>query len=369
MSTYRWRAQEEHLLRLLLPTNTYREISEQISRRYDAGVAGFPCERSEDAVRRKCDREGWTPENQCNYVAEGSPAQQQLSEIKKIQEKYKAQSVVRNTGIMSEDNHARKILCLSDIHFPLAREDLLEQEIEDHYDADIVVLNGDIIEGYMLSVYEKHRTIALLDEYNCAFSFVERLSLLFENVVIVEGNHDNRGSRYLRSKGIPKEASQIMRPNLLARIANGEKLDATGMLIEKKDFSNVHFQSRDSWYVKIGKTIFMHPQNRGSSKPGWTVMTMGQKLLARYQPDEVDSFVCGHTHQIYQGIFNSRLYIEQGCLCDVMPYLHSPRNSSTKNFMNGYAVIYQDKDGNTDFNKSGYVFLGEALPPKKEIVF
>ena len=63
MTTSRWKAEEELLLRTLLPTNTFVEISEQINRRYKAGLPGFTCERSDDAVRRKCERENWTKEN------------------------------------------------------------------------------------------------------------------------------------------------------------------------------------------------------------------------------------------------------------------------------------------------------------------
>ena len=34
--------------------------------------------------------------------------------------------------------------------------------------------------------------------------------------------------------------------------------------------------------------------------------------------------------------------------------------------MNGYAVIYQDAEGNTDFNKSHTVFLGSQLPQRRK---
>ena len=36
--------------------------------------------------------------------------------------------------------------------------------------------------------------------------------------------------------------------------------------------------------------------------------------------------------------------------------------------MNGYAVIYQDSDGNTNFNLSTPVYLGTHVPVKKEIL-
>jgi predicted phosphodiesterase len=364
MSTYKWRPQEERLLQTLLPTNTYREISEQINRRHDKGIMGFPCERTDEAVRKKCQRESWSAESVTENVVD--PHADRWAQLRQIQDQYQAQGDTRTRGILDASTITTKILSVSDIHFPLAREDLLEEILNEHDDADVVVVNGDLMEGYVFSSFEKNKSIAALDEYRVAFAFIEMLSERFPKVVLVDGNHDIRAARAVRQQGFGKDASQILRPNLMARLANGELLDASGLLVEKKDFSNVHYEPRESWFVKIGKTLFMHPHGRGGSQPGHTVTRVGDKLIRRYQEDEVDSVVCGHTHKIYKGIINGKLYIEQGYLAGVLAYLHSPKSDSRFNYQNGYAVIYQDAEGNTDFNLSGPVYMGESLPPKKE---
>ena len=183
--------------------------------------------------------------------------------------------------------------------------------------------------------------------------------------MLTEGNHDDRAARALKGVGMGKDASQVLRPNLLARIANGERLDATGMLVEKLDFSNVLFEQRESWYVKIGKTLFIHPSTKGSANPGFTVQKWYRKFAQRYTREEFDSIVCGHTHQIYKGIWCSTMLIEQGCLAGLLAYSWKKNAIFDGNSQNGYAVIYQDADGNTDFNLSGPIFVGEMLPPKK----
>ena len=365
MSTYRWRPQEERLVQTLLPTNSYREISEQINRRHDKNIPGFPCERTDEAVRKKCDRESWTSES-CASFEENDLHAIRWNELKEIQEQYKAQQVIRKRGVLDPDSICTKILSVSDIHFPLAREDLLQEILNTHADADIVVVNGDLMEGHIFSTFEKNKSIAALDEYRVAFMFVKMLSERFSKVILVDGNHDIRASRALKQQGFKKEASQILRPNLMARIANGELLDASGLLIDKLDFNNVIYEPRESWFVKVGKTIFMHPHGRGSSYPGYTVTRHGDKLIKRYEENEVDSVVCGHTHKIYKGVINGKLYIEQGYLAGILSYLHSPKSNYLCNYQNGYAVIYQDAEGNTDFNLSGPVYMGESLPPKKK---
>lgn len=283
-----------------------------------------------------------------------------------IEAKYLSGIQRRSKGVLK--NTSTKILSLSDIHFPFARVDLLEKIVKEHSDANIVVLNGDILEGYAFSRYEKHKKVAAIDEYLSAFDFIAYLSKNFPQVILVEGNHDVRVARTLKERGVPSELNQIVNPSVLARIANGEELNRDGSLKKKHEFSNVIFDSNESWYTKVGKTLFIHPYTRGSGKPGETAITMGDKLARRYEESEVDSVVCGHTHRIYKGVVNGRLYIEQGYLGGVLSHLFEPNNDYRNNYLNGYAVIYQDENGNTDFNKSQAVYLGECLPPKKAIV-
>ena len=366
MSVNKWTAEEEHLLKTLRPTNTFAEIANQIQRRVDKQLAGFN-ERTDQAVRRKCERDDITPES-CATHLDTNPVRTTWTQILGLQEEYTERSLIRTVGIVPRDKITTKILSVSDIHFPLAHVPFLREAVTTHSDADVGVVNGDLMEGYVFSSFEKHKRIAALDEYNCAFSFVEYLSKNFPKVVLVDGNHDIRISRSIKSNGFPKEASQILRPNLMARIANGERLDATGMLVEKLDFDNVFYEPRESWYVRVGKTIFVHPHGRGSSKPGFTVERLNKVVFGhRYQPDEYDSIVCGHTHKIYKGVMDSKLLIEQGCFVGLLKYAHDPKLKCLHNGMNGYAVIYQDAEGNTDFNLSGPIFLGEVLPPKKGV--
>jgi predicted phosphodiesterase len=364
MSTQRWTAEEELLLKTLLPTNSFEEIAQQFERRVKADLPGFKTTRSADAVRRKCERENWTATNTQGKTR--LDVDDRWDALAQLNARHAAAAQIRSPGVMKPEQATRKILVLSDIHFPIARTDLLESIVEQHGDAEICVLNGDIIEGYIFSSFPKEKRIAAIDEYNAALHFISILSQKFKHVFLVEGNHDARPTKYLSQKDMTDDVWTVLRPNLLARLANGEVLDRTGMLVEQLDFSNVHFDPNESYYVKIGKAIIFHPSTMGSDKPGWTVTTMGPKIGRRYQDGEVDTYVCGHTHKIFKGVENGKLFIEQGCLAGLLTYFFKPSNASTRHYQNGYCVLYQDKDGNTDFNRSGPVYLGECLPPKKE---
>jgi predicted phosphodiesterase len=317
--------------------------------------------RSSEAIRKKCQRDAINSNSTTDYIDQ---YESRWNTIKQLGEEYKLIAEECTAGIISEVS--RKIITLSDIHFPFAREDDIQQALHDHADADVVVLNGDILDGDVFSTYGGAKRIAALKEYAAAFELVAYCSENFPQVVIVSGNHDRRPAKALARADFQKNASQILRPDLLARIANGERLDQFGEIIELENWDNVIYQAYDSWYVRIGKTVFCHPDAFYGGHPGQTVMKLNNYFSNRLGSDAYDSVVVGHTHRIYKGIIGNKLLIEQGALCARLPYQHKSDLRFT-HAMNGYAVIYQDADGNTDFNMSSSVYLGSQLPPKKEI--
>jgi len=358
----RWNEEEEHLLRLLIPTNSYNEIAEEFSRRHTKGLPGHHTLRTVDAIRRKCSRDNINTESVKNYK---DPFTDRWEYIKSLNKEYKLKAERNDTGIVAKPH--RKILSLSDIHFPWALEDELEAAIEMHSDADIVVLNGDILDGYAFSTYGRAKRVGALKEYISAFELVKTLSERFPHVVIVSGNHDRRPAKTLSRNDFEKEATQILRPDLLARIANGEVLNEYGEIVEILDFDNVIYEQYDSWYVRLGQTIFCHPDAYQGGNPGATVIKLLNYFTKRLGSDKFDSIVVGHTHRIYKGIFFNKMLIEQGAMCARQPYQHKA-DLRFPHAMNGYAVVWQDENGNTDFNSSHVVYLGSELPPKKEVL-
>ena len=354
-----WQPEEEHLLRILIQTRTHAEIFEEFGRRYEKNLPGFTTARSYDAVRKKCSRDNITAETAIEY--DQQQYETRWEKIKQMNEEYMLEAEPVAIGLV--ENPIRKILTISDIHFPFALYDEIQKAIETHSDADVCVLNGDLLDGYVFSTYGKAKRIAALKEYMAAFELVKKCSETFNKVIIVSGNHDRRPARALSRNDFQKEATQVLRPDLLARIANGEMLNGDGELIEKLNFENVIYQKYDSWYVVVGKTIFCHPDAYQAGNPGATVQRIHRYFTNRFM--DYDSIVVGHTHRIYKGVVGNKLLIEQGAMCSRQPYQHKP-NLRFPHATNGYAIIYQDADGNTCFNKSHVIYLGSQLPPKKD---
>lgn len=352
----------ELLIDMLKDGHTVTEVSDEITLRAINSEPGFPAKRSARSVESKRDKLAGQPSVTLdNYES----VDNRWLTIQQIQRAYSDASKFLDIGLV--DTPTRKILSLSDIHFPFARLDFLNKAVEDHADADIAVLNGDILDGHAASTFEKDRAVAAVDEYRCAFDFVHLLAKKFKRVVLVGGNHDVRPEKALKRSNLSPATHDIFAPDLLARIANGERLDRTGQVVEKVDMSNVFYPSTEPWWIQIGKTLFIHPHSRGSSKPAYTVSSWAKKFQERLPPGAFDSIVSGHTHQTSKHIQSNLLQIEQGCLCNYMSYSWNPTQLYHSSAMNGYAVIYQDQEGNTDFNKSGFVYLGQLLPVDKPV--
>ncbi len=333
-----------------------KEMEDIFSKLFSSKTPGFEILRNYQAIRCKCDRLKITEISPEDIEKLWSTIDNAVSSYLDIADRKRANKC---------EVPFRKIISLSDLHIPFTMFDQIKEILEEHSDADVIVLNGDILDGYIFSQYSKTKRVAAIQEYIAGFNFVKYLSLTFQSVVIVSGNHDARASRALSHNGFEKEASQVLRPDLLARIANGEELDMYGQLVEKHDFSNVIYQPFDSWYVRIGKTIFCHPDGFSNSYPGATVVRLLDHFSARLDTEEFDSIVVGHTHKQYKGIVSSKLLMEQGAMSHKLPYQFKA-DLRFKNAVNGYAIIYQDQNGNTDFNLSTNIYLGTFLPVKKE---
>lgn len=353
----RWTPEEEEFLVQNIGELNYDEIAQAINTNFENNVPGFSTVRTKNAVRFKISRDKITPSS--------TSYEDSWQFIIKNAKKYREQSVKKDLGLNTSKD--KKIVSFSDLHVPFFLWEDMQKALAQHSDANIIVLNGDILDAYIFSTFSKSKSIAAIKEYKMAFDLVHYLSDHFENIVMVSGNHDYRTTRAVKQAGFNKDASAVFGTDLLFKISNGEKLDQHGQLLEKIDFSNVHYQRHDPWYTRVGKTIFCHPSGFGSKYPGATVVKLLDHFSERMHHDDFDSIVVGHTHKVYKGVVSGKLLIEQGAMAHKLPYQFQP-DLRFKNAMNGYAVIYQDANGNTNFNDSQPIYLGTHLPTKKEVL-
>lgn len=258
----------------------------------------------------------------------------------------------------------RQILVLSCIHFPFQDQAMLDKAIADNRKADVVVLNGDIMDQYSASGFTQYKSIELVHEYIMAYEFIEYLASIFPAVVLVKGNHDSRLDLYF-GRRVDTSLQTFIETDLLAKITRGEKYFTDGERQEKLEpIKNVIYNpGTEPYHTRIGKTIFIHPSKYVSAPMG-TVIAAADHMEKR--GEDFDCMCLGHTH--YQGTIprNRKLLIETGCLGILMDYQKQSRGFYTPQH-SGYAIISQDKDGRTIFEKSGHVYLGITVEHKDDL--
>lgn len=347
-----WTDEEKALLRELRPTHNLTQLHKEFKAK--------KFNRSRKAIERKCANMG--------VFYNGVPKKQEedLSKydktwkaIRKLKEVYKEDSVeTRSRGILAGKKR-RKILSLSDFHIPFERDDLILQAVEEHKDADILVLNGDILDVYAVSTWPKEKSIALKKEYDIALEYMKIFAKTFPKVVITRGNHEFRLNRYFNSNVTPA-ISFLVNKEILGHLSEGKVYDDDGNVIETLDFSNViYLPGNEAWFFKVGKTMFVHPQ-AFSIVPGKTSVMAWEYFMDR---EDIDSICCAHTHQQSWLTKKGKLCMEQGCLAVPLDYSKQGKLTYGPQTL-GYAVLYQDEHGNTDFNMSRTIFLGIQYPHK-----
>jgi predicted phosphodiesterase len=255
-----------------------------------------------------------------------------------------------------------KVLALSDLHVPFDNSEVIEHALTKHAkDTDVLVINGDLFELYSVSKWPKHKDIMLRWEYHLAIEWMRLFSETFREVYLVSGNHEHRLKTYF-SANVDPMVSFLVSDDMLSKVAKGYDFDGDS-LVPMYDFKNVHYQpGMLSWYAKIGKCIFAHPRTF-SSVPVRTAIKTADYFMDK---EDFQAVVIGHTHKISKLVWRDKLIMEQGCCCVPMDYEADGKLKYLPQAF-GYAVVYMDRDGNVDFDKSNPVYVGTGYTLKSNV--
>jgi len=254
-------------------------------------------------------------------------------------------------------------LAIGDLHIPFWKRHLIGEILDDkeNQKAGTLLIGGDFFDAYCVSKYPKNKSIPLIHEYRLAYEFLKMVSKRYDNVVLIDGNHEKRISRYFEDKVAP-EVHFLIHKYVMELLASGAVFDQEGHIVAQEKFKNVHYQSgSESWWVKIGDCIYAHPN---TFKKGILRTIDETASYFTRRNEDFHAVVNFHTHFQGKGTSsNGKLLIEPGCLCEPLDYQISGRVTTWPQQL-GYARIYQDKEGRTDFNKSNYIYCGTEIPKK-----
>ena len=247
----------------------------------------------------------------------------------------------------SDDGVRTRILCLSDFHVPFQ----LPISTFERYAGrvDILVLNGDLVDMQAISKFPKLYRVSPMDELISGRQyFIDLIDYIHpKRVVINYGNHEMRWSAYF-AKNLDADMLELMPETALDLLIDDgfyhyDKRQRTKVWYEpiKNVFEDIKVEYTQSWWTKIGKTIFAHPLAYSSG-----MLKTAEKAIDYFYRVEHDfSMICiGHTHKLGNYIQGGVSLYEQGACCytEKMDYtdgrLIYPQQK-------GYLYLCQDADG------------------------
>lgn len=247
--------------------------------------------------------------------------------------------VQKNTETLNRilNKSKRKILVISDIHLPFVDEEKLQKAVDLNRTADMVVIAGDLLDGYSISRWRKELDVPFQQEIDHGLRFLEYLANTFPWVRIIHGNHDDRAMKMIRD---------ALPPALLFLV------DSDPLNFITRPFENVEYV--DNWYTQIGDCVIAH-QERSSSYEGRPAVLLSDFFETkgwqrRLGMDEIRTYITGHTHQVAATYKEDRKFIEVGCMAKIMNYALDSK-AVMRPPLNGFVTLIQN-DGLSDFNET-----------------
>jgi len=228
-----------------------------------------------------------------------------------------------------------EILVLSDLHIPLVDLDALEEVVFTNQDADICVIDGDMLDYKSISAYGQKKEVSVESEYKIGFEVLKQISQIFNEVIIINGNHENRLKRYFSHK--------------IVTALSGYLSDKHKPLQEiTRFFDNVIYINH--WFTHIFDIIFAHP-SRYSKVNMRTVRNVVLNRIEKGHEKEFGEFntvVIGHTHRAGKVDFYNKIAVENGCLQQLNTEFRD-KDAKGKEWVHAFTRI-SVKNGKTDWN-------------------
>jgi len=214
---------------------------------------------------------------------------------------------------------ATDILLLSDIHVPYHNIEALTLALQYglQHNVNTIILNGDLIDFYAISRFEKDpRKRDLAHEVNTCREFLTVLRKLFptQEIYFKCGNHDIRFEHYIMRQA----------PDLLGL---GEYNLETLLKLEQHRITFIP----DKQIIHAGQLTILHGHELGKSV--FSPVNVARSLYMKAK----DNAICGHHHQTSEHTepsINGKVVTcwSVACLCELSPDYHPVGNKYTHGF-------------------------------------
>ncbi len=228
---------------------------------------------------------------------------------------------------------AQKYTIFADTHIPFEDKQLIEKALKEAK-GEVLIIAGDLIDGYSASMYPKDLPITFENEIEKCQEYMYKFSKRFDKIYICLGNHDYRIIKQLEM--LPFGIVSYVKQNVM-----------NGFLDAIRVSKNIIIGSW--WLIFINSLVVAHADTY-SSLPVVPVITL-QNYIAKVHPEryqKVQAIAQGHTHHIGMYMSYSRLLIQLPCMQKNAPYRYKDKIVRSVNYewIKGWVEIEMDKNGN-----------------------
>ena len=263
----------------------------------------------------------------------------------------------------NRDGVCKKILALSDFHFPFA----LPKEVFHEYrnDVDYLVLNGDLLDMQGISKFPRAYRVSPMEELiGCRQYLIDLIEYIHPSTVIInKGNHEERVGSYL-IKNLDSDIKDLMPDTALdLLVCDGfrhyDKRSRTRIFYEpiSEMFDDINITYTGDWWCKIGKTIFAHPLTYTSGMLKTTEKAVNYFLR---NANDFDSVVLAHTHKLGMYKDGPIVMYEQGTCSKISNLCYADGKLCSPQQM-GFIFVCQDTDGKLIFEQTKLVPIDKGL--------
>jgi predicted phosphodiesterase len=267
----------------------------------------------------------------------------------------------KTLGNSRDSARAQRIVIASDFHAPFQCNRSVAELIAREKDrTDTLIIAGDFTDSYSYSRFVRYEPITAEMEWAACDALLGQLSAAFPEIVCIEGNHDARLERHLRSQ---------LSPDVMFAIEQltGGVLDPFKAMAKR--YPNVRFQGHQvgrhgcGWFSQFGDLIVSHAE-KFSRVPGSALRSIEEWFRDQHdtlglKPWRVLSQA--HTHQLSSVYWGAdKLLVESACLCATHGYQLQAKVGGRPQ-RRGYVRLEQSADGVTDVNSVRLVWLDPEL--------
>jgi len=249
-------------------------------------------------------------------------------------------------------------MVVSDIHIPYQDHKAVDLSLQyaKKYKPDNLVINGDLLDFYSLSFFDKNpaRKTSIQEECDEGFKLLKQYRQAVGNkckIYLTEGNHEARLQKYLFKNPELESLRALRLPELL-------RLKELNIQYRGVSFDYWKDSKTEVGMVELGDTIVAHGDNRlnGFSASKYAGYSAKNSMMNGAQK----SVVMGHVHRLaivhHSTPFGTLTGVEEGCLC--MP-------TGTANWQQGFLTFETHKGKNVNYRlhsiKEGKMYEPEGV--------